>query len=699
MLEIKNSINIFNEDAIFKKPRIPNYFHNPKRDYLKETTMQIDNNDLTLVANTIRTLSIDAVQKANSGHPGMPMGCADIAAVLWTKILRYNPEDPAWINRDRFVLSAGHGSMLLYSVLHLAGYDISIDDLKQFRQWGSKTPGHPEYRHTPGVETTTGPLGQGFANAIGMSLASRLLADGFNGGDVIDHHIYAIVSDGDIMEGISHEAASLAGHLGLGNIIFIYDSNDISIEGSTALTLSDDTEKRFISYNWDVQEINGHDFDAIEKALVHAQGEKEKPSIIIAKTRIAMGSPNMEGSEKTHGAPLGEEEVRATKINIGCREDDTFCVPERVYDIFKARREELSEIYETWGKRFADIAGSDRDRVQSFYRLPDLKGLRERLPSFDPEKAIATRSASGKILEVLFEELPNIIGGSADLAPSNKSFVKGFAETGRSTIGRNMHFGVREHAMGAIQNGIAYYGGFIPYSATFLVFMDYMRPPIRLAALSGLNTVYLFTHDSIFVGEDGPTHQPVEQLAAARAMPNLTVIRPADAEETREAWLAAIANTEGPTALILTRQNLPILRRDPESDASNLHRGAYAIWDSGSDPDILLLSSGSEVSITTDAAIELKKKGIGCRVISFPSWELFEKQDEEYRRNILPPEIDRRAVIEAGISMGWERYAGRDALFLTVERFGASAPQEALAEKFGLTSENITGAVERYLRG
>jgi transketolase len=663
--------------------------------------MQIDNNDLTLVANTIRTLAMDAVQKAHSGHPGMPMGCADIAAVLWTKILRYNPEDPAWINRDRFVLSAGHGSMLLYAVLHLAGYDISLDDLKQFRQWGSKTPGHPEYRHTPGVETTTGPLGQGFANAIGMSLASRLLADEFNRDtDIINHYIYAIVSDGDIMEGISSEAASLAGHLGLGNIVFIYDSNDISIEGSTALTLSDDTEKRFTSYHWDVQKINGHDFEAIERALIHAQREREKPSIIIAKTRIAKGSPNLEGSEKAHGAPLGEDEVRASKINIGCKEDEAFCVPERAYEIFKARREELREIYEAWGKRFtADIAGSYKDRLQSFYRLPDLNRLREKLPSFDPEKAIATRSASGKILEVLFEQLPNIVGGSADLAPSNKSFVKGFTESGRNTIGRNIHFGVREHAMGAIQNGISYYGGFIPYSATFLVFMDYMRPPIRLAALSRLNTIYLFTHDSIFVGEDGPTHQPVEQLASARAIPNLTVIRPADAEETREAWLAAIANTEGPTALILTRQDLPILKRDPESDASNLHRGAYTIWDSGSAPDILLLSSGSEVNITTAAAIELKKKGINCRVISFPSWELFEKQDEEYQKKILPPEIGRRAVIEAGISMGWEQYVGRDALFLTIERFGASAPQEALAEHFGLTRENIIGEVERYLRG
>jgi transketolase len=663
--------------------------------------MQIDNSDLNLIANTIRTLAMDAVQKAKSGHPGMPMGCADIAAVLWTKILRYNPEDPEWINRDRFVLSAGHGSMLLYAVLHLAGYDISLDDIKQFRQWGSKTPGHPEYRHTPGVETTTGPLGQGFANAVGMSLASKVLADEFNRDtDIINHYVYAIVSDGDIMEGVSSEAASLAGHLGLGNIVFIYDSNDISIEGSTALTLSDDTEKRFTSYHWHVQKIDGHDFDAVEQSLINAQQEREKPSIIIAKTRIAKGSPNMEGSEKTHGAPIGEDEVRATKINIGCKGDETFCVPERVYDIFQARREELKEIYETWRKRFATgTAGGDKDILQRFYSMPDLNDLKEKLPSFDPEKAVATRSASGMVLETLFMELPNIIGGSADLAPSNKSFVKGFSESGRNTTGRNIHFGVREHAMGAILNGIAYYGGFIPYAATFLVFMDYMRPPIRLAAMSGLNTIYLFTHDSIFVGEDGPTHQPVEQLAAARAIPNLTVIRPADAEETREAWLAAIANTEGPTALILTRQDLPILKRDPEGAASNLHRGAYVIWDSGSDPDILLLSSGSEVNITIGAATELKKRGIMCRVISFPSWELFEKQDDEYRKKILPPGIGKRGVVEAGISMGWEKYAGRDALYLTIERFGASAPLEALAEKFGLTIENVTGEVERYLRG
>jgi transketolase len=650
--------------------------------------------DLKTIARTLRTLAMDAVQKANSGHPGMPMGCADIAAVLWAKVLRYYPDDPHWLNRDRFVLSAGHGSMLLYAILHLAGYTITLDDLKNFRQWGSATPGHPEYRHSPGVETTTGPLGQGFANAVGMALASRLLAEEL-GNDLITHFIYALVSDGDIMEGISSEAASLAGHWALGNIIFIYDSNDISIEGSTELTFSEDVEKRFLSYHWHVQRIDGHDYGAIEDALIKAQREKGKPSLIIAKTRIARGSATMEGSEATHGAPLGADEVRETKKVLGCDEDAEFCVPDRAYEIFTELKRSLKKHYDEWMERFTAHQGAEK--LKRFSQIPDLEQLRRELPTFDPEKAIATRSAGGAVLEKLFGLIPGIIGGSADLGPSNKSLAKGYPESGRNAVGRNVHFGIREHAMGAIQNGIAYYGGFIPYAATFFVFMDYMRPPMRLAALSGLHTIYIFTHDSFFVGEDGPTHQPVEQLAAARAIPNLTVIRPADAEETREAWLAALAKTDGPTALILSRQNLPIIKRGSGSEAALLHWGAYTIREPESDPAAILLSSGSEVSLAVDAAEELEKRGIPCRVVSFPSWELFEMQDDKYQREILPPALDRRIVVEAGIAMGWERYAGSNGLFLVMNRFGASAPQKVLAEKFGFTVDQVVAAVEQYM--
>ncbi len=654
----------------------------------------ITTDDLTIIARTVRTLAMDAVQKANSGHPGMPMGCADIAAVLWAKVLRYYPDDPHWLNRDRFILSAGHGSMLLYAILHLAGYSITLDDIKSFRQWGSAMPGHPEYRHTPGVETTTGPLGQGFANAVGMALASRLLAEEL-GNDLITHFIYALISDGDIMEGISSEAASLAGHWALGNIIFIYDSNDISIEGSTGLAFSEDVEKRFLSYNWHVQRIDGHDYDAIEDALIEAQREKGKPSLIIAKTRIAMGSATMEGSEATHGAPLGADEVRASKKALGCDDDTEFHVSDRVYEIFAERKRSLKKHFDEWMDRFTALNGAER--LKRFSHIPDLEQLRRELPAFDPGKAIATRSASGSVLEKLFGLIPGIIGGSADLGPSNKSLARGFPESGRHAVGRNVHFGIREHAMGAIQNGIAYYGNLIPYAATFLVFMDYMRPPIRLAALSGLHTIYIFTHDSFFVGEDGPTHQPVEQLAAARAIPNLTVIRPADAEETKEAWLAALAKTDGPTALILSRQNLPILKRAPGSEATLLHRGAYTIREPNADPAAILLSSGSEVHLAVDAAGELEKRGIPCRVISFPSWELFEMQDDAYKRELLPPAIERRIVIEAGIAMGWERYAGSNGLYITMNRFGASAPQEVLAEKFGFTADHVVAAVEEYM--
>ncbi len=654
--------------------------------------------DIIQVANTIKTLSMDAVQKANSGHPGMPLGCSDVAAVLWGKIIRHNPADPGWINRDRFVLSAGHASMLLYSVLHLAGYELSLDDIKNFRQWGSKTPGHPEFGFPKGVETTTGPLGQGFANAVGMAIARSLMEKEFNrdGKIIIDHYIYAIVSDGDVMEGISSEAASLAGHMGLGKLIFIYDYNEITIEGGTDLAFSEDVQKRFESYNWYVQDINGHNHDEIEKAILNAQKVTDKPSIIISRTDIAKGSPNKEGSEDSHGAPLGEDEVKATKRSIGCDEDSHFCVSEKVYDLFNIRRNELLKIHEEWQKDFnSAMKGELKVKWDKFFKKPDIDSLRKQMPDFNPEDAAATRGVSGKILGAFFAELPNIVGGSADLGSSNKSFVKGYDETGKNRVGRNIHFGVREHAMGAIQNGIAYYGGFYPYTATFFVFLDYMRPAVRLAALSRLQAIYVFTHDSIFVGEDGPTHQPVEHLATARAIPNLTVIRPADAEETKEAWLSAIGNSEGPTALILTRQNVPSLR----SNAQELQKGAYIAYEGDATPDILMLASGSEVHLSIDTAVKLKEQGISARVISFPSWELFEKQPEGYKEKILPKDIKKRAVVETGIAMGWERYAGENALYITIERFGASAPYKVLAEKFGFTVDNVISCVMKYLKG
>jgi transketolase len=666
---------------------------------LKDKPMPVTTDDLKMIAATIRTLSMDAVQKANSGHPGMPMGCADIAAVLWAKILKHDPADPGWVNRDRFVLSAGHGSMLLYSALHLSGYDLTLDDIKNFRQLHSKTPGHPEHTVTKGVETTTGPLGQGFANGVGMALARDMLASEFNTADneIIDHYIYALVSDGDLMEGISSEAASLAGHWGLGRLIYIYDSNDITIEGPAGLAFSEDVAKRFTAYGWHVLKVDGHDYAQIEKAIKKAKKIGDRPSLIIAKTRIAKGSPKLEGCEESHGAPLGTDEVAAAKKNIGCSPTESFCVPERVYEIFNQRKKKLKRARNAWKRNFkTSLQGDLLARWNRYFNRPDIGELRKKLPAFDPEKAIATRSASGKILESLFREMPNIIGGSADLGPSNKSIVSGFSESGKGRIGRNLHFGIREHAMGSIQNGIAYYGGFIPFSATFLAFLDYMRPPVRLAALGRLRTVYIFTHDSIFVGEDGPTHQPVEHIASARAIPNLNVIRPADAEETKEAWLAALARDSGPTLLSLTRQDLPIIPREKIS-AESLHKGAYVIKECDGEPDIVILATGSEVHISVAAAAELKGKNIKARVVSFPCWELFDAQPVKYQMEVLSHGAPK-AVVEAGVRMGWEKYAGPHALYITMETFGMSGPAKVLAGEFGFTKENIVRKVEEFLR-
>ncbi len=662
--------------------------------------MPIDLDVLTLTAATVRALSIDAVQKAKSGHPGMPMGCAELASLLWTKVLVHDPSDPSWINRDRFVLSAGHGSMLLYSMLHLSGYGITLDEIRNFRQLGSRTPGHPEHTKTPGVETTTGPLGQGFANGIGMALARDLLAAQFNTPDseIIDHCVYAIVSDGDIMEGISSEAASLAGHWGLGRLIYIYDSNDITIEGSADLAFSEDVARRFSAYGWHVQTIDGHDFAAIEKALKKAKKNLDRPSLIIAKTRIAKGSPGKEGSEESHGAPLGEEEVAATKENIGFSPEERFHVPSRVYELFEARRKKLTRARRAWKRKFkAVIQDDDLARWNDFFSAPDIAALREKLPAFDAGTAMATRTASGRVLDALFRHVPGIVGGSADLGPSNKSFVKGYPATGRGTVGRNIHFGIREHAMGGIQNGIAHYGGFIPYSASFLAFLDYMRPPVRLAALGGLRTIYIFSHDSIFVGEDGPTHQPVEHMATARAIPNLRVIRPADAEETREAWLSALSRDSGPTMLALTRQDLPVLSRGGDRGAELLHLGAYVIHEPDGTPDIVILATGSEVHISIEAARELATRDVRARVVSFPSWELFEEQPAEYRMEVLAHGTPK-CVVEAGIRMGWERYAGPHALYLTIEEFGVSAPAKVLGERFGFTKDAVVGRVAEFLK-
>ncbi len=660
--------------------------------------MNINDNDLQLIARTVRALSMDAVQKANSGHPGMPMGCADIAAVLWGKIMKFNPKDTKWINRDRFVLSAGHGSMLLYSMLHLSGYDLSLDDIKQFRQFGSKTPGHPEYGHTPGVETTTGPLGQGFANGIGMAIAAKFLGQEFNSEkNIIDHYVYAIAGDGCIMEGITSEAASLAGHLGLGNVIYIYDSNRITIEGSTDLTFSEDVRKRYEAYNWHVLEIDGHNFGEIEKAVLAGQAETERPTLIIARTVIAKGSVSYEGSEESHGAPLGDDEIKKTKERLGCSGGDCFNVPAEVYEIFEGIKAKNEALYDGWVKLFNEtVKGQSKERWDKFFSSPSSEELRDVMPKFEAGESVATRSAGGKMIESLYNAMPNFIGGSADLGPSNKTLVKGISSSGKGKVGRTIHYGVREHAMGAIQNGIAAYGGFVNFSATFFVFMDYMRPAVRMAALSKFKSIYVFTHDSIFVGEDGPTHQPVEHLAVSRAIPNLNVIRPCDAEETREAWISAVTRHDGPTVIALSRQNLPVMKRDGESSAENLHKGAYILKDYDS-PDAVIFATGSEVSISVEASERIfNESGKKIRVVSFPCWELFDQQPESYRDIILACGLPK-IVVEAGLAMGWERYAGTGALFVTMNGYGCSAPQADLETHFGFNTDSLVEKIHGFI--
>ncbi len=652
--------------------------------------------DINLVANTIRGLTMDAVQKANSGHPGMPMGTADFAAILFLKHLKHNPAHPAWPDRDRYVQSAGHGSMLLYSLLHLSGYDLTMDDLKAFRQWGSRTPGHPEHGLTPGVETTTGPLGQGCGNAVGMALAEAMLAARFNrdGFPVVDHRTYVIASDGDLMEGVSHEAFSLAGHLRLHKLIVFYDSNRITIEGSTDLAYSDDVRRRFAGYHWNVLEMDGHDHAAIDAALAAARAESDRPTLIIGRTHIGKGSPKMQDTAECHGAPLGADEVKAAKQALGLPVDKDFWVPEEVRSGFAERAAAAARAEAAWNELFARYAKAHPEPAAELKRClagelpPDIEAG---MPRFDAAKPLATRQASGAVIQNLAKRLPELVGGSADLGPSNNTTIKGGGSVGPGSYsGRNLHFGIREHAMGAMLNGMALHGGWIVYGATFLIFSDYFKPAIRLAAMMELPVVYVFTHDSVFVGEDGPTHQPIEQLAGLRAIPHLNVMRPADAAEAAVAWMVALRNRHGPTALVLTRQALPVMDRSQHAPAGLAARGGYILWQSAEgQPALVIVASGSEVSISVEAARELAKNGRIVRVVSMPSFSLFESQPQDYRDQVLPPACKRRLAVEAACGAGWDRYVGPEGRTITMSRFGASAPYQVLAEEFGFTAANI----------
>jgi len=656
--------------------------------------------------NIIRTLSMDAIQQADSGHPGAPLGLAPAAYVLWTQVMKHNPKNPQWPNRDRFVLSGGHASMLLYSMLHLTGYDLSLEDIQQFRQLDSKTPGHPEYGVTPGVETTTGPLGQGFAGAVGMAMAERHLAARFNrvGQEIVDHYTYVMCGDGDLMEGISSEAASLAGHLGLGKLICIYDDNKITIEGGTDISFTEDVGLRFKAMGWHVLTVmDGNDVAAVFAALEAAKAETEMPSIIVMRTHIAYGSPNKQGSSDAHGAPLGVEEVRLTKRNLGCDEDLCFCVPDDPLVTYRKCIEAGALEEAEWQKRFDEFQekypGLARDWEEALTRTLK-EGWDENIPDFKPaDGPMATRAASGKVLNAIAEKAPTLMGGSADLAPSNKTLIESSHDFQKfAYTGRNIRFGVREHAMGAILSGMALHRGVRPYGGTFLVFADYMRPAIRLAALMEQPVIYVFTHDSVAVGEDGPTHQPIEHVLSLRAIPGLTVIRPADAAETALAWRVAMESSSNPTALILTRQKLPILDRTRYAPAEGLARGAYILSDCDGTPDVILIATGSEVHITLEAREKLKSEGVSARVVSMPSWELFEKNDADYKEKVLPSGVPTRLAVEAGSPMGWERYTGRSEAVIGIDHFGASARGNVLLEKFGFTADNIVQRAKALLK-
>jgi len=658
-----------------------------------------------LAINTIRMLAADAVEKANSGHPGLPMGAAPMAYTLWTKFLRHNPKNPEWLGRDRFILSAGHGSMLLYALLHLTGYDLSIEDLKQFRQWGSKCPGHPEYHDTPGVETTTGPLGQGFATGVGMALAQRFLKNRYNKNNfsLFDYHIYGIVSDGDLMEGISGEAASFAGSLKLGNLIYLYDSNDISIEGSTSLSFTEDVAKRFEGYHWHVQVVeDGNDVEAITAALETARAETERPSLIVVRTQIGYGSPNKAGSAEVHGAALGKDEVKLTKENLGWPLEPLFYVPDEAREIFDTAVTTGAKLESEWQTQFESYKKEYPELTAEIELMPTGNlpaGWDKDIPVFkSSDGSMATRKASGTVINAIAPNLPTLIGGSADLAPSTNTLIKnekGVTSEAYDHDGRNLHFGVREHAMAAICNGMALSKIVVPYCATFFVFTDYMKAAMRLSAIMGLRVIYVLTHDSIGLGEDGPTHQPIEHLVALRATPNFTVIRPADANETAWAWRAALGNTHGPTAIVLTRQNLPTLDQEKYAGAENLLKGAYVLHENA-DAQITLMASGSEVPLIMQAAEKLAEEGITCRIVSFPSWELFEKQSSEYRAKVLGT-LPRLAV-EAGSSLGWHKYVGEHGDVIGLDRFGASAPGEVVMEKLGFSVENVVARAKKLLK-
>ena len=656
--------------------------------------------------NTIRFLAVDAVQKARSGHPGTPMGAATMAYTLWDRFLKHNPANPAWPDRDRFILSPGHASMLLYALLHMTGYDLPLEELQNFRQWASLTPGHPEYGHTPGVEVTTGPLGQGFAHSVGMAIAERWLAEHYNcpGHEIVDHVTYAIVSDGDMQEGVTSEAASLAGTLRLGKLITLYDDNDIQIEGPTGRVFSENVARRFEAYGWQIiGPIDGFDMAAIEAAIRRAQAETERPSLIICKTVIGYGSPEQATAE-VHGSPLGDENVRAAKEALGWPLEPAFYVPDDVLAHTRQAVERGQQAEQTWQQRMEAYA----------HEYPDLAAqlkaqLRGELPDgwdaglvdlFPPDTSpMATRVASGKALNALVERVHALTGGSADLAPSTKTILAGYGDFGwHEYCGHNMHFGVREHAMGAIVGGMALHEGVIPYGATFLTFSDYMRPPMRLAALMGLRAIYVFTHDSIGLGQDGPTHQPIEHLMNLRAVPNLTVIRPADATEAAQAWRAALLKTDGPTALVLTRQKLPVLDRTELGSAEGLQRGGYVLWDSANGmPGVILIGTGSETHVALEAGKQLADEGFSVRVVSMPSWELFDRQPADYRESVLPSVVRARVAVEAGVKLGWERYVGLDGAVVGMEGFGASAPADVLYQKFGITAEDAVTTARALL--
>lgn len=658
-----------------------------------------------LCINTLRFLAVDAVQKANSGHPGMPMGDAAMAYVLWSKFLKHNPNNPTWANRDRFVLSAGHGSMLLYSLLHLTGYKLSLDDLKNFRQWGSPTAGHPEYEPNLGIEMTTGPLGQGFATGIGMAMAEKYLADRYNKKDfkLFDYNIYGITSDGDFMEGVSTEAASIAGHLGLGKIVYLYSANQISIEGSTDITFTEDIERKFNALNWDVQKVDGNDLSGLEKAITNAKNETNKPSLVICRTHIGYGSPAKQDSASSHGSPLGDDEIKATKQNLRWPLEPSFHIPDEALEEFRSAVTDGEKVEKEWNELFGKYMVDNDELAEEIRNSEDIikKGKwKEDLPEFDKDNGtLATRAASGKILNAISSKTPFLVGGSADLAPSNNTELKNESYYTADKAGRNIHYGVREHAMGAIMNGMALSGRIVPFGGTFLVFSDYLKPAIRLASLMKTHVVYVFTHDSVGLGEDGPTHQPIEHLASLRSIPNLTVIRPADSVETCEAWKHAIEN-DGPTALILTRQSLPFMDRGELDSQGDVSKGAYIVTDTSNDgksSDIIFIATGSEVQHAVSAAADLENEGVTARVVSMPSWEIYESQSDEYKETVLPKSCTKRISMEAGATQGWHKYTGLDGVTIGIDRFGASAPANILMEKFGFTADNLKAKAKELL--